>query len=359
MKNQFSIVLPSFNEINSLKSLIPEIIQEDSGQLKRIIVVDDNSKDGTAEYIKTNKFAVDVICINRLDREGLSSAVIEGIMISDTYYVAVMDADGQHDPKDIFLMFKKAIADDLDLVIGSRFKNIQSLDNHKGIRHYLSKYGNFLANLFINRVTSDPMTGMFLFKRSLFIDQAHSIKPMGFKILLDFMFNIRNKIIKYSEHQINFRSRKEGDSKIGLDIVFSFIDQILNKLSFGIYPEKLSAYLFVGILGIIVNYSILYSSHLIFNYEYKFSQILAVIFSMVFNYHLHNMITFSKKTKKGINYILGLLAFMAINSIGFMANINIAFYLYDNNSAWWLASLVGIIAFTLISFLFSRFSIWR
>ena len=359
MTKDFTIIMPSFGERESLQSLIPEILSCSSNSLSKIIVVDDNSSDGTSEFIKNSTFNCDVICINRLDRTGLSSAVIEGVMAADTKYVAVMDADGQHDPADLFAMYESIKNKQLDIIIGSRFVTNQQLDNHIGFRHTISKSGNQIANFLLKKELSDPMTGLFLFKRTIFVEQAHLIKPMGFKILLDFLFNIRNKNVKLEEFQINFRSRVAGESKIGLDVIFSFVDQILNKVTNGIYPEKLSAYLFVGTLGLVLNYSALILTHLVFGLSYQISQVTAVLFSMLTNFHLNNSITFVRKKKTGRSYLSGLVLFLAINSIGFMANINIAIYLYNNNNSWWLSSFVGVIAFTLISFLFTRFTIWK
>mgnify|MGYP006088767097 CR=1 FL=1 len=359
MSKDFTIVMPSFGERESLKKLIPEILYCSGNSLSRIIVVDDNSPDGTSEFIKSNIFNCDVMCINRLDRTGLSSAVIEGVMAADTEYVAVMDADGQHDPADLFAMYELIKNKELDIIIGSRFLTNRQLDNHIGFRHTISQFGNQIANFLLKKELSDPMTGLFLFKRKIFVDQANLIKPMGFKILLDFLFNIRNQNVKLEEFQINFRSRAAGESKIAMDVIFSFVDQILNKVTNGIYPEKLSAYLFVGTLGLVLNYTVLILTHIIFGLPYQISQITAVLFSMLTNFHLNNSITFKRKKKTGRAYASGLTLFMAINSIGFLANINIAFYLYSNDNSWWLSSFVGVIAFTLISFLFSRFAIWK
>ena len=80
MHKDLTIVMPSFGECESLQKLLPEILDCSSYALSRIIVVDDNSTDGTSEFIKENSFNCDIICINRLDRTGLSSAVIEGVM---------------------------------------------------------------------------------------------------------------------------------------------------------------------------------------------------------------------------------------------------------------------------------------
>ena len=237
MHKDLTIVMPSFGECESLQKLLPEILDCSSYALSRIIVVDDNSTDGTSEFIKENSFNCDIICINRLDRTGLSSAVIEGVMAADTKYIAVMDSDGQHDPSDLFAMHELIKNRDLDIIIGSRFVTNQQLDNHVGFRHTISKFGNRAANFLLKKELSDPMTGFFVFKRKIFVDQAHLIKPMGFKILLDFLFNIRNEAIKLEEFQINFRSRSAGESKIAMDVIFSFVDQILNKATIVCLPS--------------------------------------------------------------------------------------------------------------------------
>ena len=114
MHKDLTIVMPSFGECESLQKLLPEILDCSSNALSRIIVVDDNSTDGTSEFIKENSFNCDIICINRLDRTGLSSAVIEGVMAADTKYIAVMDSDGQHDPSDLFAMHELIKKRDLD-----------------------------------------------------------------------------------------------------------------------------------------------------------------------------------------------------------------------------------------------------
>ena len=146
----------------------------------------------------------------------------------------------------------------------------------------------------------------------------------------------------------------------GVPIIRSLKESLIaNKISNGIYPEKLSAYLFVGTAGLLINYFTLFLMHIFYGLPYQISQITAVLVSMLFNFHLNNLITFKRKKKIGFKYIQGLTLFMAINSIGFLANINIAFYLYNNDNVWWLSSFVGIIAFTMISFLFSRFAIWK
>lgn len=98
-----TLVLPVYNERENVESLLSELRQADTGNyIKRAIYVDDDSPDGTSEYLKTTALPLDVLCLHRIGRQGLSTAVAEGILLADTDYVAVMDADGQHSPQDLW-----------------------------------------------------------------------------------------------------------------------------------------------------------------------------------------------------------------------------------------------------------------
>ncbi len=102
-----TLVLPTYNERQNIDYLISKLYQADKKkQIRRVIFVDDNSPDGTSEYIKNQTFPLQVLCLHRIGRLGLSSAVVEGLLLSDTDYVAVMDADGQHTPADLMRMIE-------------------------------------------------------------------------------------------------------------------------------------------------------------------------------------------------------------------------------------------------------------
>jgi dolichol-phosphate mannosyltransferase len=110
MKKILTVVLPAYNELNNIDFLLQNLAKADlQQQIKRVIYVDDDSPDGSGEYIKSLSITpFDVLCIHRIGRQGLSSAVVEGVMLADTDYVAVMDADGQHLPEDLMGMLKQA-----------------------------------------------------------------------------------------------------------------------------------------------------------------------------------------------------------------------------------------------------------
>ena len=356
-----TVVLPAYNERNNIDFLLQNLAKADvHQQIKRVIYVDDDSPDGSSEYIKSlANPPFEVLCIHRIGRQGLSSAVVEGVMLADTEYVAVMDADGQHEPNDLMGMLNLALTEKAGFVVGSRFKAQESLDNHIGFRHFISKKGNALCNFILKRELTDPLTGFFLFKRSIFLDAVREMKPTGFKILLEFLYRIRNNNIDVVEYPIQFRTRHDGESKLDSKVLLEFIDQILGFITKGLFPEKLFGFLLVGASGLVVHLGLLYVMLFIFGVSFNLAQSLATLSSMVSNFSLNNVLTFRRNRLTGWRWLKGLVYFIAVCSIGATANVGAAAYLNGSGESWWLSGLLGVLVGTIFNFALSRFFIWK
>ena len=117
-----TIVIPTFNEIRNISEIINQLLKLDFSSDLEIIIVDDNSSDGTADKVRQlvhNDKRIRLI--NRVGRSGLSSAIKEGCLCASGELVVVMDADGQHDPSYIRKALKCIENSKVDIVIGSRF----------------------------------------------------------------------------------------------------------------------------------------------------------------------------------------------------------------------------------------------
>jgi dolichol-phosphate mannosyltransferase len=359
-KAVLTVVLPCYNEKLNIASLVNEFNKEDKGRaIKRLIFVDDDSPDGTSEYIKNSYFPIEVLCLHRIGRQGLSSAVIEGVMLADTKYVAVMDADGQHSPKDLMIMLNKAESKQVDLVIGSRFKDVTSVDTHKGFRHLLSQMGNWCTSKMLNRSLSDPLTGFFLVERKIFVQAARKIKASGFKILLDLIYTCRKEKISIEEVQIDFRCRLSGHSKLDVAVVIEFIDQIINRFTSGLIPERFFSFSLVGLSGVFVHFSVLYTFIQALEQSFIISQSTATVVAMTSNYTLNNLITYRRNRRRGLSWLKGLVMFSIVCSLGMSSNIGVAAYLNNNAESWWLSALAGIFVGTIFNFVMSKFLVWR
>ena len=151
--SEVSIVIPTYNESENIVNVLNEIELKLAGHNYEIIVVDDNSPDGTSELVKKRSIENrNILCIRRTWKKGLSSAVVEGVALSSKELICVMDGDGQHDPKDIIKMIEHKNAYDLDLVSGSRFLNLSSEIALSKNRKSLSDAGVHACECFDRRV---------------------------------------------------------------------------------------------------------------------------------------------------------------------------------------------------------------
>ncbi|MCE7505237.1 GtrA family protein [Polynucleobacter sp. IMCC30063] len=359
-KQILTVILPSYNEKANVDILVQGLYEADvHSQIKRIIYVDDDSADNTSEHIKTSTYPVDVLCLQRIGRQGLSSAVVEGILLADTRYVAVMDADGQHLASDLMRMLQIAISEGDQLVIGSRFKDHATLETHVGLRSLLSRVGNHLANHVLRRQLSDPLTGFFLIERQLFNTISHRIRGSGFKILVDLIYNLRDQNIKIAETQIQFAKRMHGESKLDSGVMIEFVDQMIGLFIGRLYPEKFLGFLVVGVIGMCVHFALL--SILLFQAATSFStaQAVATLTAMVSNYALNNLLTFRRNRLSGISWLKGLIYFILVCSFGAIANVGIAGFIYKLDNIWWLSGFAGIVVGTVFNFTLSKYFVWK
>lgn len=355
-----TLVLPAYNERDNVAPLLSELVQSDTHKhVKRVIYVDDDSPDGTSEYIKSTAFPLEVLCLHRIGRQGLSSAVAEGMLLADTEYLAVMDADGQHSPRDLMKMIATLESTGADIVIGSRFKDTEQQPSHTGLRQALSRLGNRASRLLLRKTLTDPLTGFFLIRRSLFLDAARAIRPTGFKILLDILYALRARGVVLAEVQIDFRRRHAGESKLDSAVILEFMDQVLNRLSGGIVPEKFLGFAIVGGSGVLVHLAALYFFLFTYGAGFVASQTVATGLAMVWNYALNNRLTFRRNRKRGLQWLHGLLLFMAVCSAGALANVGVASVMNSSRFTWWVSGLAGVLVGTVFNFALSRFLVWR
>lgn len=361
VKKLLTVVLPAYKERQNIEYVIGQLTQADAGhQIARVIYVDDDSPDDSAEFIKqlpAGNILID--CIHRIGRQGLSSAVVEGVMLADTRYVAVMDADGQHKASDLMAMLDLLLSQNLDFVVGSRFKANKVIDSHVGMRHWISQRGNQLSNFVLKRGLTDPLTGFFVFKRSLFLEVVREMRPTGFKILIEFLYRLRNQSIRLEEYPIDFAARHDGESKLDSKVILDFADQILGFATKGLLPDKFLGFILVGLTGMIVHFLVLYI--FLFQVESSFSaaQTIATLMAMTSNFSVNNIFTFRRSRLVGIAWFKGLIYFVLVCSVGAFANVGAAAFMNNHGQVWWLSAILGVIVGTVFNFSMARFIVWK
>ena len=209
---ELTVVLPTFNERDNIIELIEGIFESLGGVEFEIVVVDDGSPDGTA--MLCDQIAVthpNVRVIRRSNKNGLASAVIDGIIAADAEIVAVMDADMQH-PHSTLPRLLGMLNDGYDIAIGSRYVEGGSVEGWTFWRGNVSKGAIRIAHAMLpkSRKVKDPMSGFFALKKSAL--DGINFDLLGFKILLELL--VKGECGRIAEVPYAFASRHNGDSKL-------------------------------------------------------------------------------------------------------------------------------------------------
>ena len=225
MAKELSVIIPTYNERANISILIERL----SVTLKKIdfeiIVVDDDSEDKTWEEVE--KFQMRdsrVRVLRRIGRKGLSSAVIEGVLLSNAKFITVIDGDLQHDENILPQMFEIA-QQGADVVVGSRYLTDGSggVGNWNKRRIFISRMATWLIRLTTRQNLSDPLSGFFLMRKQVFLDCIKQLFGQGFKILLDVLSNYEPGVLKVKEFPYTFKARQFGESKLSITVIIQLL----------------------------------------------------------------------------------------------------------------------------------------
>ena len=224
---KFSIVIPVFNESKNLPLLINQIYKTLKFKKFELIIVDDNSTDETKYIMKKLKKKNMKFFIRKKDRD-LAKSCFFGFEKSKYKNILVMDGDLQHKPIDILKLLKIYENKEADFVIGTRKLFEKKKHNLGFLRLSASRLLILIVNFFLGGKTSDPMSGFFIFKKKIFVDNKNKLFNKGYKILMDLIY-IDNKKRVIFDVGINFDTRKKGRSKMNLKILVYLINMIFYK----------------------------------------------------------------------------------------------------------------------------------
>lgn len=360
-----TVVVPTYNERDNLPKLVELLAALEVPNL-HLLVVDDNSPDGTSEVVREMaQLHPNVRGIHRIGRRGLSSAVIEGILASAAPFFAVIDADLQHDEAILPQMLAKAKAGD-HIVVGTRYAGDGSAgEGLSRTREAGSRFATKISGVLTGKALSDPMSGFFLMRRSLFDEVAPTLSDDGFKILLDIIVSAgrfragQGKQLRIGEVPYTFRPRHAGESKMSPLIVVQFLGLIVSKLSRGLLPTSFLLFGLVGGFGVIVHMGTLILAHEWLKWDFVWSQTLATVIAMTFNFMLNNELTYANKRLRGWRYLTGLLSFYVVCSIGALANVSVASWIYAFDGQFYVAGLLGVLMSVVFNYSVTRVFTWR
>lgn len=356
---EISIIIPTFNESDNIAELIRRIGSTLEGVAWEAIVVDDDSSDGTAEIVKgIAQRDHRIRCIHRVGRRGLSTACIEGFLSSSAPYLAVIDGDLQHDETLLAAMLEKLRADEVDIVVGSRYVPGGGIGDWDERRAQLSRLSTVLAKKTLRVTLDDPMSGFFALQRKVFHEVVRDLSGVGFKIMLD-IFASSARPLRFCELPYELRSRQAGESKVSGTVALDFLTLLLQKRFGRFIPSRLICFGLVGGSGVCVHLMVFALAFQGMGLPFWASQTVATAVAMVGNFSLNNLITYRDQRLSGLAWWRGLALFSLACSVGAIANVGVASYIFVGGIGWLPSALAGIVVGTVWNYATTGFYVWR
>lgn len=359
MNTEVSIVIPTYNESENIKGIL-HLIKEHlpKNTMVEAIVVDDNSPDGTGkiaeDYFKSlkEKTRYTINVINRKTKEGLSSAILNGIEQAKGKIVVVMDSDFSHPPQLIPKLVEVLKQSKTDIVVASRYLNGGNIQGWSLKRKIISKIGTMIAKKGLGINQSDPMSGFFAFNKDVI--KGINFDAIGYKLLLEMI--VKAKGVSIKEIPYTFLDRQNGKSKLGIKTILEFghavwklyrhgkREQKNEKRTSVKFVSKAARFFSVGASGLGVNYimSILFSSSL--DMWYLHATILGIMFSITSNFILNKYWTFEDRDFAVKRTIVQYGKFAGFSSIGALVQLGMVYYLVDELTMSYPIALVSAVA---------------
>lgn len=353
-----SIVIPTYNERDNITPLVERLSRTFADHEFEILLVDDNSKDGTVDVAAklAEKYPVKVLL--RTKERGLATAVLHGFNYARGDIIGVMDADLQH-PPEVNAALLKAIENGADMAIGSRYVPGGGCPNWGLARRIISKGALSIAHVFLpmTRKVKDPMSGFFMFKPESLGN--FEFKPIGYKILLEMlvMGNFKNVV----EVPFIFEDRSTGASKMKARQQIDYLKHIFSLMRRKGELTRLLKFIGVGLSGIVVNQAILWLLTEFGGLRYYISSIFAIEASIISNFILNDYLTFAdRRTGKTGSFISRLLKFNVTCAAGAAIQWGILVLFTSVFGVHYLISnLIGIVVAFIWNYILSLVWTWK
>ena len=359
MSNEMiSVVIPTYNEKDNIVPLVERLSRSLEGHKFEILLVDDNSKDGTVDVAAAMAEKYPVKVMVRTNERGLATAVLHGFKYAQGDIIGVMDADLQH-PPEVNVHLLNALESGADMAVASRYVTGGGCPNWGLTRRVISKGALTLAHIFLptTRKVKDPMSGFFMFKRSG-MDQAE-FKPAGYKILLEML--VMGKFQNVVEVPFIFEDRSSGASKMKARQQLDYLKHIFSLMHRKGELWRFLKFVAVGLSGVIVNLGLYALLTRVFGFYDILAQAISVEASIISNFSLNDYFTFAdRRTSKNKSFINRLLRFNLVSLIGYGLNLGIfalftrVFHVYDI-----ISLLIAIVIVMIWNYILSIVWTWR
>jgi dolichol-phosphate mannosyltransferase len=357
VENTISIIVPTYNERDNIVPLVERLSQTFTNRNYEILLVDDNSKDGTIDIAAklAEKYPVKVLV--RLSERGLATAVLHGFKYVNGNIIGVMDADLQH-PPEVNAELLKAVENGADMAVASRYVTGGGCPNWGLVRRIISKGALSLAHVFLptTRKVKDPMSGFFMFKREG-MNQIE-FKPIGYKILLEMlvMGNFQNVV----EVPFIFEDRSSGRSKMKARQQIDYLKHIFSLMRRSGELIRLLKFIGVGLSGTLVNLGVLRLVTAFTDWNKYVQLIPGIEVSIITNFILNDSFTFAdRRTGKTMSFFGRLGKYNLVSLSGAAINYGVAALLVGVGLNIFLSDFIGILIAFIWNYLFSLLWTWK
>ena len=354
-KRPLSIVLPTYNESQNIARMLDSIAETlPADTAAEIIVVDDNSPDGTgniasqyAKNISRKKLHIEVI--NRPDKLGLSSAILVGVQLAAGDIVVVMDGDFSHPPQTIPHMVEELQNSKYDIVVASRYVKGGSVRGWPFKRRLMSRGATKIAQVGLGIGVKDPMSGFFAFKRRII--EGIKFDAIGYKMLLEILVKTRGASVK--ELPYTFTNRRAGASKFDSSVMYDYFRAVWRLYRYGKslrekerrtsvhFLSKAGRFYTIGATGLLVNFVVttLFGG-LMPSLWHLYAASIGIIFSITSNFFLNKLWTFEDRDFAAKKTLMQYGLFAGFSSPGAAIQLFMLYMLHGNQQISYPVALI-------------------
>jgi dolichol-phosphate mannosyltransferase len=373
-----SVVTPTFDEAENLPELVERLHAALGDLPHEIIVADDNSPDRTwevAEKLAAHDPSIRVL--RRFHDHGLSAAVLDGMAAARGEYLAVIDADLQHDEAILPSMVDLLRNGRAEVVVGSRESDGGGYGEWSTRRRVVSWVATAIAKSLLRVPTGDPMSGYFVITREAYEATASEINPKGFKILLEFIG--RNRQLRVAEVGYTFSNRRHGETKLNRSVIRSYLLAVAElRLGRQVDPVFL-LYVMVGVLGLGVN-SLLFTLFEALGFPrvdtglnealdpvYS-SFVLSVAVTTLMMFVINNEFTFWEQRYRGLKLLPAFVVYAGMTFVGTLVHVAVFSWLQEvgflfsvigDDAARVVHNLLGAVVALVVNWYLNTTYLWR
>ena len=354
---ELSLIVPTYCERQNIATLIERVHESLSQNSYELIVVDDNSPDGTSELAQSLSKEYPVRVITRRNERGLASAVVEGFKQAGGEILGVIDADLQH-PPEVLLELLKKVRSGAEVVIASRYVEGGGSEGWSVRRKIVSKGSKLLAQLLLPSIRGikDPLSGFFLVRREV-IDGVE-LSPTGYKILLEVL--VKGKASERAEVPSIFMVRERGKSNLSGGEGINYLKHLYYLAGSG-GTIRFIKFGLVGASGTLVYLGLLTLFTEVLGLFYIISAAISYETSIITNFTLNDIWTFRDRRSPGMKSILYRgLKFNLVSIGGLGIHMAILWFFTEVVGLFYLISAISAIAGAMLwNFTINTLWTWR